>query len=241
MRNQKDAQATKQSEDEKYYEYRQNLMHIVLDYLDKSETSEVWLSTFFYDVDATERESSQKKMKEFLESEMSDMVEVYPSEGRHSGQYTTRLRVENADKFTQNEDEDDDEEEQPPRKRHGRQDSRSRKRHHAPNTAPPTAAGWRMKLHVGYLHWDTTDKDLKEFFDQVGAIYSAKAIYEQHNPRNSRGWAIVEYYSNRDARAAINELHDGRLDGQKIRVREFNECKPRTQRGHEFFGCARYG
>jgi len=80
-----------------------------------------------------------------------------------------------------------------------------------------------MKLHVGNLHYDSVDKDLKEFFEQVGAVYSAKVIYERHNPRKSRGWAIVEYYSNRDARAAINELHEGRFDGRKIRVREFNE------------------
>ena len=80
-----------------------------------------------------------------------------------------------------------------------------------------------MKLHVGNLHYESVDDDLKIFFEQVGAVYSAKVIYEKHNPRKSRGWAIVEYYSNRDARAAINELHDGRLDGRKIRVREFNE------------------
>ena len=80
-----------------------------------------------------------------------------------------------------------------------------------------------MKFHVGNLHWDTTDEDLKEFFAQIGAIFSAKVIMEPHNKSKSRGWGIVEYYSNRDARAAINELHDGRLDGRKIRVREFNE------------------
>ena len=67
------------------------------------------------------------------------------------------------------------------------------------------------------------DEDLKSYFEQVGEVYSAKVIYEKHNPRKSRGWAIVEYYSNRDARAAINELHGGRFDGREIRVREFNE------------------
>ena len=34
---------------------------------------------------------------------------------------------------------------------------------------------------------------------------------------------MVEYYSNKDARQAIDELHETIFDGRRIRVREFNE------------------
>ena len=133
------------------------------------------------------------------------------------------MRIENAAQFKE------EEEEPPPRKRRGRQDSRSGKRHHPPRNAPPrsdrdsapTAGGYRMKLHVGNLHYETGSEDLRAYFESIGEVYSAKVIYERNG--KSRGWAIVEYYSNRDARQAIKDLHETHFDDRKIRAREFNE------------------
>ena len=78
-----------------------------------------------------------------------------------------------------------------------------------------------MKIHVGNVNWDSTAQGLKEYFEKIGNVYSAKIIYDDRG--KSRVWAIVEMYSNRDAREAIARLHDTIFDVRRIRVREFNE------------------
>ena len=78
-----------------------------------------------------------------------------------------------------------------------------------------------MKIHVGNVNWDSTAEDLKEYFEKIGDVYDAKIIYDERG--KSRGWAMVEMCSNRDARQAIKDLHDTIFDARRIRVREFNE------------------
>ena len=74
---------------------------------------------------------------------------------------------------------------------------------------------------MGNVSWDSTDADLKELFEKFGNVYSAKIIYDDRG--KCRGWAIVETFSNRDARQAMKDLHETIFDGRRIRVREFNE------------------
>ena len=74
---------------------------------------------------------------------------------------------------------------------------------------------------MGNVSWGAKDKDLKELFEKIGRVCSAKIIYDERG--KSRGWAMVEMYSNQDARQAMEDLHDSIFEGRRIRVREFNE------------------
>ena len=72
---------------------------------------------------------------------------------------------------------------------------------------------------------------LKKYFEKIVSVSSAKIIYDKETGK-CKGWAIVEFLSNKDAKQAIDELHDTIFDGRRIRVREFSEhcCeKPQDQ------------
>ena len=218
----KAADARRQEEEKAQTEYRNNLMHEVLKFL-KANDGEGWMSTFFYEVHHSQREASQKKMVEFIEQYMEELVECYEDDTRNQGQYCMRMIMESES------EEDDDEWEPAPKKgqRRTRQDGYSRDRagsgkHQRRKVSAPTPPGNRMKVHVGNINWESEENDLQEYFEKCGDIYSVKIIYDKETGK-CKGWAIVEIVSNKDAKQAIEELHDTIFDGRRIRVREFSE------------------
>jgi RNA recognition motif-containing protein len=80
------------------------------------------------------------------------------------------------------------------------------------------------KLFVGNLSWDTTDKTLKEFFEQIGEVVEANVVLDRLNHR-SRGFGFVTMSSEEDAKKAMEELDGQSLDGREIRV---DEAKPKN-------------
>lgn len=83
-----------------------------------------------------------------------------------------------------------------------------------------------MKLYVGNLPWSTTDQDLENLFESVGAVTSARVITDRDTGR-SRGFGFVEM-SNEDGNRAIADLNGHQLDSRAIRVSEATE-KPRRE------------
>ncbi len=83
------------------------------------------------------------------------------------------------------------------------------------------------KLYVGNLSYGTTDKDLREMFEEFGAVDSAQVIMDRETGR-SKGFAFVEMANDQAAQAAINALNEKDVDGRALTV---NEARPREDRG----------
>ncbi len=82
------------------------------------------------------------------------------------------------------------------------------------------------KLFVGNLSYGVTDESLKEFFEGVGTVESAKVITDRETGR-SRGFGFVEMSNEDEAKKAIDELNEKELDGRAISV---NEARPQEER-----------
>ena len=78
------------------------------------------------------------------------------------------------------------------------------------------------KLFVGNLSFDTSDKDLREFFSTVGTCVSATVLTDRATGR-SRGFGFVEMESEGEAQRAITQLNDQELQGRRISVSEARE------------------
>ena len=82
------------------------------------------------------------------------------------------------------------------------------------------------KLFVGSISFDSTEESLKQKFEEVGPVVSAKIIFDRFSGR-SKGFGFVEMENEEDAAKAIEELNGSQLDGREIVV---NEAKPEGER-----------
>jgi cold-inducible RNA-binding protein len=82
------------------------------------------------------------------------------------------------------------------------------------------------KLFVGSISFDSTEESLKQKFEEVGPVVSAKIIFDRFSGR-SKGFGFVEMESEEDAAKATQELNGSMLDGREIVV---NEAKPEGER-----------
>jgi len=90
-----------------------------------------------------------------------------------------------------------------------------------------------MNIYVGNLSYNTTEAGLREAFEQYGRVDSARIIMDKYT-NQSRGFGFVEMGNDAEARAAIDGLNGGQLDGRTLRV---NEARPREDRrpaGHGY-------
>lgn len=79
------------------------------------------------------------------------------------------------------------------------------------------------KLFVGSISFDSTEESLKQKFEEVGPVVSAKIVFDRFSGK-SRGFGFVEMENEEDAAKAIEELNGSMLDGREIVV---NEAKPK--------------
>ena len=82
------------------------------------------------------------------------------------------------------------------------------------------------RVYVGSLPYATTDARLEEIFSQYGTVASARIITDKLTGR-SKGFGFVEMSSGDEARAAIEALNGGQLDGRTLTV---NEARPPERR-----------
>ena len=76
-----------------------------------------------------------------------------------------------------------------------------------------------MKLFVGSLSWNTTDRELEAVFSHHGDVVEAKVISDRDTGR-SRGFGFVTISDDGDARKAMEALNGTELDGRTIVVNE---------------------
>lgn len=82
------------------------------------------------------------------------------------------------------------------------------------------------KLFVGSLSYSVGDDQLKEAFEAVGTVVSAKVIIDRDTGR-SKGFGFVEMASEEEAQAAIDLLNGKEIDGRAVAV---SEARPRENR-----------
>eukprot|EP00884_Botryococcus_braunii_P010321 jgi/Botrbrau1/19290/Bobra.0073s0033.1 len=71
-------------------------------------------------------------------------------------------------------------------------------------------------VFVGNLSHDTSEKTLREFFEQYGRVLEAKVVHDVETGR-SRGFGFVKFEDPRDADDAIAEADGRSLDGRQIK------------------------
>ena len=85
------------------------------------------------------------------------------------------------------------------------------------------------KLYVGNLSYSMQDDELREAFEEFGAVVSANIVID-HETGRSRGFGFVEMSSEDEAAAAIEGMDGIQLDGRTIRV---DEARPRNRHRRE--------
>jgi RNA recognition motif-containing protein len=83
-----------------------------------------------------------------------------------------------------------------------------------------------MKLYVGNLPFTYTSDELRQLFEQHGAVESADVVLDRDTGR-SRGFGFVQMGDD-EGRAAIEALDGVDAGGRRLTV---NEARPRTDRG----------
>ena len=96
-----------------------------------------------------------------------------------------------------------------------------------------------MKLYVGNLSFQTTERDLNELFAQHGTVTETNLIMDRETNR-PRGFGFVTMSSAEEGQRAIDALHGQNHDGRDLTV---NEAKPMEARGprRESSGAGRSG
>ena len=80
------------------------------------------------------------------------------------------------------------------------------------------------KIYVGNLPFSTSEEQVKELFEQYGAVHSIKLLTDRDTGR-LRGFGFVEMAPG-EADAAIEGLNGKDLEGRNLRV---NEAKDRDR------------
>eukprot|EP01066_Platyproteum_vivax_P012573 Platyproteum_vivax@DN5711_c0_g1_i1.p1 len=81
----------------------------------------------------------------------------------------------------------------------------------------PNAVGDPFRtLFVARLSYDTTEKRLKREFEQFGPIKRVKIVMDEAG--KSRGYAFIEYESDRDLKAAYKQGDGRKIDGRRVLV-----------------------
>ena len=90
----------------------------------------------------------------------------------------------------------------------------------------------KQNLFVGSLAYATTDDGLKEFFETVGPVASARVITDRESGR-SKGFGFVEFTDEANNQKAVDELDGKDLDGRAINV---SLARPKEDRPKRDFG-----
>jgi RNA recognition motif-containing protein len=79
-----------------------------------------------------------------------------------------------------------------------------------------------MRLYVGGLPYQTTERDLIELFEQEGQVIEATIITDRDTGR-SKGFGFVEMSNEQEAQSAIQRLNGTYLGNRTITVNEARE------------------
>lgn len=76
-----------------------------------------------------------------------------------------------------------------------------------------------MNIFVAKLDYATSERTLREAFEEFGTVDSAKIIMDRYTGR-SKGFGFVEMPSDDQAIQAIENLNESSIDGRNIVVKK---------------------
>jgi RNA recognition motif-containing protein len=82
-----------------------------------------------------------------------------------------------------------------------------------------------MNIYIGNLDYGFKDQDLRELFEEVGEVATAKIITDRATGR-SKGFGFVEMPNDNEASNAIESLNGKQFNNRSISV---TEARPRTE------------
>lgn len=83
------------------------------------------------------------------------------------------------------------------------------------------------KLYVGNLPYKVNDSELKQTFEQAGAVDSAMVIIDKMSKR-SKGFGFVEMATDEEAAKAIEMFNGKDMEGRPLVVNEARPMEPRN-------------
>ncbi len=83
-----------------------------------------------------------------------------------------------------------------------------------------------MNIYIGNLSYDMGEDDLRQAFEEFGAVESTTVIKDRFTGR-SKGFGFVEMTNDDEGKAAIEALNGKELKGRPIKC---DEARPRPQR-----------
>jgi RNA recognition motif-containing protein len=81
-----------------------------------------------------------------------------------------------------------------------------------------------MNIYVGNLHFNLSEDELKEIFEEYGEVTSAKVITDKYSGR-SKGFGFVEMPNDTEGEAAIKNLNGVDMKGRNMTVNQSEERK----------------
>ncbi len=84
-----------------------------------------------------------------------------------------------------------------------------------------------MNIYVGNLPHATTESQLREAFEEYGAVESAAVIKDKFTGK-SRGFGFVEMPDNAEAQKAVDGLNGEELGGRTLTVNQAREREERS-------------
>jgi cold-inducible RNA-binding protein len=97
-------------------------------------------------------------------------------------------------------------------------------------------SGADMQLYVGNLPYSATEPEIRQLFEQCGAVQSVKLVMDRETGR-PKGFGFIEM-DDTSAQAAIQKLNGTDFGGRPLRV---NEARERGERGPGGGGGGGYG
>lgn len=91
-----------------------------------------------------------------------------------------------------------------------------------------------MKIYVGNLSYDVAEDDLKQAFEEFGAVTSVNLLKDKHTGE-SKGFGFVEMAEVSEGQAAIEGMNGKELMGRELKVDQAKE-RPARPRGRGGFG-----
>ncbi len=88
------------------------------------------------------------------------------------------------------------------------------------------------KLFVGNLSYNSSESDIRDLFQQAGAVTSCELVLDKFTNR-SRGFAFVEMGTQEETNKAIEMFNGKDFQGRALTV---NEARPREDRSRGGFG-----
>ena len=83
-----------------------------------------------------------------------------------------------------------------------------------------------MNIYVGNLAFTASEDDVRQLFEQYGAVDKVSLITDRETGR-ARGFGFIDMPDSRAAQSAIQGLNGKDLKGRAVTV---NEAKPRAPR-----------